>query len=72
MVAQLKVYHNDDEVQTLPEPSVHVRLGDLLPLLQMAQQRNFRWLKDFLEDEVAITDDLYDVLQHFRTLRPSA
>jgi hypothetical protein len=29
-------------------------------------------LKDFLEDEVVITSDLYEVLRAFRCQRPSA
>ena len=55
-----------------PAPSVRVRLGDLLPLVAMAQKMNFLWLKDFLDDEVGITDDLHEVLQTFRSSRPSA
>lgn len=55
-----------------PEPKVRVRLGDLLPLVAMAQKMNFIWLKDFLDDEVSITDDLHLVLQSFRSSRPTA
>ncbi len=74
MPAQLKVFNSFDgyENEFAPEPSVRVRLGDLLPLVAMAERRNFIWLKDFLDDEVAITDDLYDVLQNFRSVRPGA
>jgi hypothetical protein len=55
----------------MQEPSVHVSLGDLLPLLALAQRRNYIWLQDFLEDEVKITPDLYEVLRAFQC-RPSA
>jgi hypothetical protein len=51
---------------------MRVRLGDLLPLVALAQRENYLWLQDFLEDEVRITADLYDVLQAFRAYRPSA
>ena len=54
------------------EPAVRVRLGDLLPLMAMAQKMHFIWLKDFLDDEVQISTDLHDVLQAFRGVRPSA
>ena len=27
---------------------------------------NFLWLKDFLDDEVAVSGDLYDVMNSFR------
>lgn len=73
MAARLKVYNAfDDDTSFAPEPSVRIRLGDLLPLVAMADRRNFIWLKDFLDDEVAVTDDLYDVLQNFRAVRPGA
>jgi hypothetical protein len=39
----------------------------------MAQRFRFIWLQDFLDDEVCITEDLYEVLQEFRGMpRPSA
>ena len=60
------------EVADAPTPAVRVRLGDLLPLVAMAQKMNFIWLKDFLDDEVCITDDLHEVLQSFRSARPGA
>lgn len=55
-----------------PEPAVGVRLRDLLPLVAMAQRMNFIWLKDFLDDEVRITEDLHEVLKNFRPQRPTA
>jgi hypothetical protein len=55
-----------------PEAGVRIRLGDLLPLVAMAQRMHFVWLQDFLDDEVRVTNDLYEVLQAFRTCRPSA
>jgi hypothetical protein len=60
------------EALDLPAPDVRVRLGDLLPLVAMAQRMNFIWLKDFLDDEVSITEDLHQVLQTFRSSRPTA
>ena len=53
-------------------PSVRVRLGDLLPLVAMAQKLNFIWLKDFLDDDVRISEDLHEVLLTLRASRPSA
>ncbi len=75
MVTQLRVYRTPDErdqVDPLQDPSVRVRLGDLLPLVALGQRLNFIWLKDFLDDEVCITQDLQDVLETFRGVRPSA
>jgi hypothetical protein len=49
------------------------QLGDLLPLLAEAFNSQRTWLRDFEDDEIAISTDLYEVLlayQHYR--RPSA
>jgi hypothetical protein len=73
MALQLRVFEETDELlEPIPDPTVRVRLGDLLPLVAMAQKLNFIWLKDFLDDEVCITEDLHQVLQTFRGCRPSA
>jgi hypothetical protein len=53
-------------------PSVRVSVGDLLPLVALAHRHNYLWLQDFLDDEVMITPDLYEVLRAFRCTRPSA
>ncbi|HEX3152224.1 MAG TPA: hypothetical protein VHR66_29390 [Gemmataceae bacterium] len=52
-------------------PTVRIRLRDLLPLVAMAQKNHFIWLKDFLDDEIRISDDLHDVLMAFRSTRPA-
>jgi hypothetical protein len=74
MAAHLRVYPLTKEAPEAEgqEPSVHVSLGDLLPLVALAHRKNYIWLQDFLEDEVAITADLYEVLRAFRCTRPSA
>jgi hypothetical protein len=58
--------------QDTAEPTVRVSLRDLLPLITLAKRQKFLWLDDFLEDEVRITADLYDVLRAFNHCRPSA
>lgn len=74
MAAHLRVYpvSKDDFAVEGQEPTVHVSLGDLLPLVALAHRHNYLWLQDFLDDEVAITSDLYEVLRAFRCHRPSA
>lgn len=74
MGAQLRIYsepceHKDPEPQT---PNVSISLRDLLPLLTLAHRNNFLWLQDFLDDEIVVTPDLYDVLRAFQAMRPSA
>jgi hypothetical protein len=72
MAAHLRVYPLEEEEAKPQAPSVHVSLRDLLPLLALAQRNNYLWLQDFLDDEVAVTPDLYEVLRAFRCRRPSA
>jgi hypothetical protein len=74
MAAYLRVYplSRDDGDTDTQEPTVHVSLGDLLPLVALAHRHNYRWLQDFLDDEVAITPDLFEVLRAFQCNRPSA
>ena len=74
MAVQLRVYPTPPQAAEFdfPEPCVGIRLGDLLPLVALAQRQNYLWLQDFLDDEVRITSDLYEVLRAFRSYRPSA
>jgi hypothetical protein len=53
--------------------SVRVPLVEILPLLADAVQSERTWLRDFEDDEITISMDLYEVIlayQHYR--RPSA
>ena len=76
MAAHLRVYPDsleDSYSSERQDPSIRVSLADLLPLLALAKRHNYLWLQDFLEDEVSITPDLYDVLRAFNSCRrPSA
>lgn len=74
MPVQLRVYSpamdsDDDEMQ---DPTIRIRLADLLPLLAFAKKNNYLWLQDFLEDEVSVTSDLYDVLRSFSDARQTS
>ncbi len=75
MASHLRVFRETDELEKFEGddvPDVGIRLGDLLPLVALAQKRHFIWLKDFLDDEIRISVDLHDVLQAFRSAKPSA
>jgi hypothetical protein len=53
--------------------AVTVPLGEIFPLLADAVRSERTWLKDFEDDEITISTDLYEVIlayQHYR--RPSA
>ena len=45
--------------------SIRISLGDLLPLLAIAKKHNYLWLQDFIDDEVTVTSDLYEILRAF-------
>lgn len=73
MASELRVYRGspDETPISLPAPTIGIRLGDLLPLLAIAHRGNYLWLRDFLDDEVRVTSDLYEILQAFQAQRPA-
>ena len=72
--AQLRVFPRpDDEPQDLQHaPSVPVRLSDLYPLIAQAYRDNYVWLRDFEDEQVLVSSDLYEVVRAFSNCRPSA
>ena len=69
---QLRVYRTNDDAVPAPKATVPIRLGDLLPLIDEAHRDQFVWLTDFLDDEIRVTQDLFQILEAFREVRPSA
>ena len=78
---RLRIYYgpeDDSQQAAVAEPSsgankVTVPLGDVFPLLAEAVDTQRSWLRDFAEDEITISTDLYEVIlafEHYR--RPSA
>ena len=74
MASHLRLFPMSDDLapEDVPPATVRVSLGDLLPLMALAQRNNYLWLHDFLDDEVCITEDLYEVLRSFACHRPTA
>jgi hypothetical protein len=74
MPAQLRLYSEtlDSDLDEMQDPTVRIRLADLLPLLALAKKNNHIWLQDFLDDEVTVTPDLYDVLRSFSAVRQTS
>ena len=78
---QLRLYYGPEEDSAAlgvaenqnHHDQVTVPLTDVMPLLADAIQSQRTWLRDFEDDEVTISTDLYEVLlayRHYR--RPSA
>ncbi len=76
--SHLRVYYGpQEEIKDKAAENTHekvtVPLMEVMPLLADAVQSHRTWLRDFADDEVTISMDLYEVLlayQHYR--RPSA
>lgn len=78
--SQLRVYYGpqSEACATVSEAkqakdTVTVTLDEVLPLLADAVRNDRTWLRDFADDQLTISTDLYEVIlayQHYR--RPSA
>jgi hypothetical protein len=53
-------------------PAVPIRLVDLYPLLAQAYRDNYVWLRDFEDDQLLVSSDLFEVVRAFADCRPSA
>ena len=72
--ARLRVFprpENDPRTEA-HAPSIPIRLADLYPLLAQAYRDNFVWLRDFEEEELLVSNDLFEVVRAFSDSRPSA
>ncbi len=72
--ARLRLFpHPEDETRDDDHvPAIPVRLSDLYPLLAQAYRDNYVWLRDFEDDQLLVTPDLYEVIRAFADCRPSA
>jgi hypothetical protein len=72
--AQLRLFPRpDDEAHDeVHAPSVPVRLADLYPLLAQAYRDNYVWLRDFEDEQLLVSNDLFEVVRAFTNCRPSA
>ena len=77
--SRLRVYYGPESVavktaQTqVAQHNITMPLSEVLPLLADAYNSQRTWLRDFADDEITLSSDLYEVIlayQHCR--RPSA
>ncbi len=64
--------HTEEDHEESDAPSIPIRLCDLYPLLAQAYRDNYVWLRDFENDELLVSGDLYEVIRAFSNCRPSA
>lgn len=72
--ARLRVFPPvaEETIEEFRLPTMTIRLCDLYPLLSQAFRDNYNWLRDFENDEVLVSGDLYEVVRAFANVRPSA
>lgn len=72
--ARLRLYPRPDDAprEDFRSPSVPIRLSELYPLLAQAVRDNYVWLRDFEDDELLVSHDLYEIVRAFSNIRPSA
>jgi hypothetical protein len=72
--ARLRVfpYSEEDSRTDSHAPAVPIRLVDLYPLLAQAYRDNYVWLRDFEDDQLLVSPDLFEVVRSFADCRPSA
>lgn len=72
--ARLRVFPQPEDGAAEAEhgPSVPIRLADLYPLLAQAYRDNYVWLRDFEDDQLLVSSDLFEVVRAFADCRPSA
>lgn len=72
--ARLRVFPRPDEdtAAATHAPAVPIRLVDLYPLLAQAYRDNYTWLRDFEDDQLLVSPDLFEVVRAFSDCRPSA
>lgn len=72
MRPRLRLFDGTDHGSALADPPVTVRLGDVCQILADATLTKRAWMKDFEDEDVSVSADLYEVLSTYWHLRPSA
>ena len=73
--SHLKIYCGPEETETYAtvEDNVTVSVGEVLPLIADAVNKQRTWLTDFQHEDITISRDLYEVLSAYQFFnRPSA
>jgi hypothetical protein len=60
------------ESSSATDAQVSVRFGEITRALADAVRWERTWLRDFEDDQVSVSSDLYEVISSFTRLRPSA
>lgn len=70
---RLKLYTGEPETSTaVAEPDTSVTLGEISEILADAVRTRRAWLRDFEDDRIQISADLYEVLSTYWNMRRGA
>jgi len=69
---RLRLFTGEESATPVAEEPVSVRLADISRALLDAARRNRAWLEDFADDEVQVSQDLYEILSAYVRMRPGA
>lgn len=73
MRTRLKLYTGDEQVSTaVAEPEVTMTLGEISEILADAVRTHRAWLRDFEDDRIQVSSDLYEVLSSYWNMRRGA
>ncbi|HEY2253125.1 MAG TPA: hypothetical protein VGH74_18760 [Planctomycetaceae bacterium] len=73
MRPNLKLYTGEDDFSTaVVEPEVTMTLGEITEILADAVRTQRAWLKDFEDDRLQVSADLYEILAAYWNLRRGA
>ena len=68
---RLRIFPHTDEDEYRDDaaaPAVSVKLSEFLPVIERAHRERRTWLHDFVDDEVCVSTDLYQVLRAFSSV----
>lgn len=82
MTPRLRIYYGPEDCNPVSpqdplaapvKETVTLSVGELFPLLADAIRSERTWLRDFTDDEISISADLYEVILAYRHhIRPGA
>jgi hypothetical protein len=72
--ARLRVfpYPESEPERAQSGPAVSIKLADLYPLVAQAYRDKYVWLRDFEDEEIVVSPDLFEIVRAFTDFRPSA
>jgi len=73
MPTRLRLYTGDEDTSTaVVEPEVTMTLGEISEILADAVRTRRAWLRDFEDDRIQVSADLYEVLASYWNMRRGA